>query len=62
MQLKNYIYQWITNEKVFLIPDSVRNRARQQKHILVLDMDETLVYTRREGKPSHSNYTRTQVD
>lgn len=61
-QLKNYIYQWLTSsEKIFVIPDSVRNRANQRKHILVLDMDETLVYTRREAKPNHSNYIRTQV-
>ena len=44
------------------MPDAVRSKACQRRHILVLDMDETLVYTRREGKPSHSKYFRTEVD
>lgn len=44
------------------MPDAVRSKANKNKHILVLDMDETLVYTRREGKPSHSNYFKTEVE
>lgn len=61
IQLKNYIYQWFSNEKILTVPEQIKQRAAMRKHILVLDMDETLVYTRREEKPSHSNYFRTQV-
>lgn len=61
IQIKNYIYSWVTEEKVFLIPEPVRERAARRKLILVLDMDETLVYTRRSTAPSHYQYAATQV-
>lgn len=61
-QLKNYIYQWMTQEQLFIIPDNIRDRSNRKRLILVLDMDETLVYTRRDAAPGHSNYVTTDVD
>ena len=46
-QLKNYFYTWITEENPFVIPKHITCKAKHKKIALVLDMDETLVYTRR---------------
>ena len=46
---------------MFVIPESVNRKAKNKKIALVLDMDETLVYTRRSGVPDHSNYITTEV-
>ena len=59
--MKEYIYGQNNQEKVFKIPDSVRKASEKNKKILVLDMDETLVYTRSSTKPLHQNYAAIPV-
>lgn len=39
IQIKDYIHRCTTNEKLFVIPDDVKSKARKTKYILVLDLD-----------------------
>ncbi len=60
-QIKNYFYSLSQQEKPFVIPQPLIQKSNKKKITLVLDMDETLVYTRRKSVPPHSNYIKTQV-
>lgn len=60
-QIKDYIYGEETQTNLFIIPQTIRKAAEKSKKILVLDMDETLVYTRKENPPKHKNYSAIPV-
>lgn len=50
IQLKNYLFSCEDRSNWFTIPDETVEKAKRRanKIVLVLDMDETLIYSRRE--------------
>ena len=51
----------ISTDKTFSIPEDVRKNVDKKKMILVIDLDETMVYSRREVLPPHKNYLLVDV-
>jgi hypothetical protein len=62
IKIKGYLYKAVTDEAIFVVPEHIKTNSNKRKKVLVLDMDETLVYTRRNTKPSHSNYSVIDVN
>ena len=47
----------MTEEKILMaVPDTLRKVSDRDRIILVLDMDETLVHTRKTVRPNHGNF------
>lgn len=40
----------------FTIPEDIKKRINKDRMILVMDLDETMVYSRKKKPPKHSNY------
>ena len=45
-----------TGPTCFSIPEDIKKRIDRNRMILVMDLDETMVFTRRKKPPTHSNY------
>lgn len=51
----------IIEQNIFTILEDVRRIIDKNKMILVIDLDDSMIFTRRKKKSKHNNYTTINV-